>query len=201
MPKRESFTFKATIGRTWILYTVHVPQRVTRALGTKGKVPVIFTLDGSLPRKTTLAPRADGGHRLHVHGESRREVGAKEGDTVTIVLSRDVDRTGIAMPPELAEALREAGALETFRTMGPAMQRELVAYVEKAKRDETRRKYVARVVERASEEREKRLDREARATAQSVVTESSRTINQSRRGPPAGARRQRRGGSRGSSGR
>jgi hypothetical protein len=46
--------------------------------------------------------------------------------------------------------------------MGPAMQRELVAYVEQAKREATRAKYVARVVERASEVREKRIDREAR---------------------------------------
>jgi hypothetical protein len=163
MARPRSFTFKATIGRTWILYTVDVPQRISRALGAKGKVPVVFSLDGSSPRKTTLAPRADGGHRLHVHGDARREVGAKEGDAVTIVLSRDVDPPGVALPPDLEEALREAGALETFCTMGPAMQRELVAYVEKAKRDETRSKYVARVVERAGEEREKRIDREARA--------------------------------------
>ena len=165
MPRTESFTFKATIGRTWILYTVDVPERISRALGAKGKVPVVFTLNGSSPRKTTLAPRAGGRHRLHVHGESRREVRAKEGDSVTIVLSRDMDPPGVAVPPDLAAALREAGALETFRTMGPAMQRELVAYVEKAKRDETREKYVARIVERASEEREKRIDREARAAA------------------------------------
>jgi hypothetical protein len=162
MKAPESFRFKATIGRTWVLYTVDVPLRVSRALGAKGKVPVVFTLDGSSPRKTTLAPRADGGHRLHVHGQSRREAGAKEGDTVTIVLSRDREPDAIELPPDLEEALREAGVLETFRTMGPAMRRELSAYVEKARRDETRRKYVARVVERAEEVREKRLDRQAR---------------------------------------
>jgi hypothetical protein len=161
MAKRESFTFQAEIGRTWMLYTVDVPERVSRALGA-GKVAVVFTLDGSQPRKTTLAPRAGGGHRLHVHGESRREVGAKEGDRVTIVLSRDRDPAGTPIPPDLAEALEESGVLQTFRTMGPAMQRELVAWVEKAKREETRLKYVARVVERAAEVREKRIDREAR---------------------------------------
>jgi uncharacterized protein YdeI (YjbR/CyaY-like superfamily) len=53
-------------------------------------------------------------------------------------------------------------AFDAFRAMGPAVQRELVAYIEKAKRDETRSKYVARVVERALADREKRLDREAR---------------------------------------
>jgi hypothetical protein len=155
-------TFKATIGRTWLLYTVDVPPKVSRALGGKGKIPVVFTLGKSTPRKTTLAPRAGGGHRLHVHGESRREVGAEEGDRVTIALWRDTDPAGTPPPPDLADALEEMQVLDTFRTMGPAMQRELVAYIEKAKREETRRKYVARVVERALAEREKRVDREAR---------------------------------------
>ena len=158
----RSHRFTAKIGRTWILYTVDVPARVCRAMKAQGKVAVIFTLDGSSPRKTTMTPRAEGGYRLHVHGESRREVGAKEGDTVTIVLARDTEKAGVPVPPDLAEALSEMDALQTFRTMGPAMQRELVAYVEKAKRDETRRKYVARVVERACAEREKRIDREER---------------------------------------
>ena len=154
--------FRAKIGRTWVLYTVEVPLRVSRAMKAQGKVAVVFTLDGSSPRKTTLAPKAGGGHRLHVHGESRREVGAEEGDVVTIVMKRDTDPAGVPMPPDLTEALDEAGALQTFRTMGPAMQRELVAWVERAKREATRRKYVARVVERACEEREKRVDRAAR---------------------------------------
>jgi hypothetical protein len=163
-PKRDasSLTFRATLGRTWILYTVDVPDRVSQALGG-GKVPVVFTVNGSTPRKTTLAPKAGGGHRLHVHGESRKEVGAKEGERVTIVVARDTDPSGPPLPPDLEEALDEAGALETFRTMGPAMQRELVAYVEKAKREATRLKYITRIVERASEEREKRLERPARS--------------------------------------
>ena len=138
-------TFRAKLGRTWLLYTVDVPERVGRAMKTKGQVAVVFTVDGAAPRKTTLAPRAGGGHRLHVHGESRREVGAKEGDTVTIVLWRDPDPLDIPLPPDLVEALSEAGVLDTFRTMGPAMQRELSAYVEKAKRDATRQKYIARL--------------------------------------------------------
>jgi len=138
-----------------------VPDRVSRGLGVRGKIPVVFTLNGSSPRKTTLAPRAGGGHRLHVHSEARREAGAEVGDTVTIVLSRDTDPSGAPLPPDLAEALEEAGVLATFRTMGPAMQRELVGYVEKAKREQTRHKYIARVVERANEIRERRIDRAA----------------------------------------
>lgn len=162
MRKPDSVTFRARLGKTWMLYTVDVPERVSRAMKASGKTPVVFTANGSSPRQTTLAPRAGGGHRLHVHGESRREVGAEEGDTLTIVMWPDANPKDVPIPPDLADALDEAGALETFRTMGPAMQRELVAYVEKAKRESTRAKYVARVVERANEEREKRIDREAR---------------------------------------
>lgn len=153
-----SFTFKATLGRTWRLYTVDVPQRVSRALGGPEKIAVVFTLNGSSPRKTTLSPRAGGGHRLHVHGEPRSQVGAKEGDRVTIVLRPDLEPPGTAPPPNLADALRELDVLDSFQSMGPAVQRELVAYIEKARHEETRRKYVARVVERACAEREKRLD-------------------------------------------
>ena len=145
-----------------MLYSVDVPERISRALGEGRKVRVVFTLDGSSPRKTTLAPRAGGGHRLHVHGESRREARANEGDRVTIVLRRDLEPAGTEPPPDLADALREMDVLDAFRAMGPAMQRELVAYVERAKREETRRKYIARIVERASAERERRLDRDAR---------------------------------------
>jgi hypothetical protein len=161
MTKPASFTFKAKLGRTWMLYVVDVPERIGRAMKASGQLAVVFTANGSSPRKTTLAPRAGGGHRLHVHGEVRREVGAKEGDALTIVLWRDTDPLGIPLPPDLADALDEAGVIETFRTMGPAMQRELVAYVEKAKRETTRLKYIARVVERANEVREKRVDRAA----------------------------------------
>jgi hypothetical protein len=160
-PPATSFKFTAMIGRTWLLYTVDVPERVSRALGSTGKIPVVFTLGTSMPRKTTLMPRARGGHRLHVHGESRREINAGEGDRVTIVLWRDTEPAGTPPPPDLADALREMDVLDVFRTMGPAVQRELVAYIEKAKREQTRAKYVARVVERALAEREKRLDREA----------------------------------------
>src|SRR5579859_6724865 len=70
---RDAITFTAKIGRIWLLYTVDVPKRVSQALGNSGKIPVVFTMGRSAARKTTLMPRAGGGHRLHLHGEVRRE--------------------------------------------------------------------------------------------------------------------------------
>jgi hypothetical protein len=166
----ESFTFRAVIGKTWVLYTADVPEKVCRALKAEGKVAVVFSMNGSSERRTTMTPRAEGGYRLHLHSEVRDEIGAKVGDKVAITLRRDTDPVMVVPPPDLAAALREADALDAFRAMGPAMQRELVAYIEKAKREETRLKYVTRVVERACEQREKKLDR-ARIQAQRRAAE------------------------------
>jgi hypothetical protein len=163
--KSEAFTFRAVLGRQWVLYCVDVPVRVTRAMKAEGKVAVAFTINGSSPRRTTMTPRAEGGHRLHVHSEVRREVGAEEGDRVSITLRIDTEPRGVDPPPDLESALRETDALEAFRAMGPAAQRELVAFIEQAKREETRSKRVARVVERACEKREKMLDAERRTRA------------------------------------
>jgi bifunctional DNA-binding transcriptional regulator/antitoxin component of YhaV-PrlF toxin-antitoxin module len=159
-PRGESFTFRAVIGKTWVLYTADVPEKVCRALKAEGKVAVVFSMNGSSERRTTMTPKAEGGYRLHLHSEVRDEIGAKVGDKVAITLRRDTDPVMVVPPPDLAAELREADALDAFRAMGPAMQRELVAYIEKAKREETRLKYVTRVVERACESREKKLDRE-----------------------------------------
>jgi len=157
--KSEAFTFKVRIGREWVMYVVDVPARIGKAMGAAGAVPVVFTLNGSSPRRTTMAKRAAGGHRLHIHGEVRRETGVGEGDTVTIALRRDTEPRGVEPPPDLADALREVDALDAFRAFGPAEQRELVAWMDDAKRDETRVKRIARIVERACAKREKLLDR------------------------------------------
>lgn len=163
MAKVETLRFQATLEREWVLYVVDVPARVSRALGAEGKVPVVISVDGSESRKTTMTPRKGGGYRLHVHGELRREAGKGEGERVTVSVRRDTDPAGVQLPPDLAEALREADALAAFRSLGPAHQRELLAFVEKAAREATRQKRIARVVERACERREKLLDRDAKA--------------------------------------
>lgn len=159
MARGKVFTFEATIGREWLLYVVDVPRRVSLAMKAEGPTPVVLSVNGSSERKTTMTPRKTGRYRLHVHGQLRREKGVGEGNSVTIAVRRDTDPRGVELPEDLVEALREADALEAFRGMGPAHQRELVAWLEQAVRDETRSKRVVRIVERACEVREKKIDR------------------------------------------
>ncbi len=159
MAQPKAISFKARILREWVLYVVDVPRRISLALKAEGPTPVVLSVNGSSERKTTMTPRKTGLHRLHVHGQLRREKGVGEGDTVTIRLRRDTGPRGVEVPPDLAEALREADALEAFHALGPAHQRELVAWMDQAVRDETRSKRIVRVVERACAVREKRMDR------------------------------------------
>jgi hypothetical protein len=155
----ETFTFKATITRTWVMYVIDVPLRVSRALKAEGATPVLLSVNASSQRKTTMTPRKPSGYRVHVHGEIRREAGIREGDTVNVKLARDTNPKGVELPPDLADALREADALHAFRALGPAHQRELVGWMEKSARETTRIKRIARVVEHACQRREKLLDK------------------------------------------
>jgi len=151
--------FSATLERVWVMYVVDVPERICRALAAEGPTPVVLTINGGSPRKTTMTPRKPSGYRVHIHGELRREAGVTAGDAVRVTVARDTDPSGVPLPPDLADALREADALEAFRAFGPSHQRELVGWMEKAAREATRSKRIARVVERACEKREQRIDR------------------------------------------
>ncbi len=164
--KDSGVTFRATIVKVGPIYAVDVSERTSRALGaTRGPTPVVLSLAGSTARRTTMTPRRPSGFRVAVHGELRREAGVGLGDTVAVTLRLDREPPGVELAADLEAALREADALAAFRALGPAHQRELAAYVEKAARESTRTKYIARVVERACEKRERQLDAEASASS------------------------------------
>ena len=157
--KSDAITFQATIGREWVMYIVDVPPRRVARVEGRGATPVVYTANGSSERRTTIAPRKGGGFKMHLHGAVRRETGVTVGDKVKIAIRRDTGPKGVEIGTDLEDALREANALAAFRAMGPSHQRELVAWMEQAKREETRIKRIARLVERACEKREKMIDK------------------------------------------
>ena len=62
----ESFSFKAPMGRTWLLYTVDVPQRVSRALGGEGKLT--HSSACALPDGSSCGARGGSYHRAEMGG-------------------------------------------------------------------------------------------------------------------------------------
>ena len=55
------------------------------------------------------------------------------------------------VPPDLSGALAAAGARQAFDNLGPGQQREYVAWIEEAKRPDTRARRIATAVAQASE--------------------------------------------------
>ena len=156
--------FLAKIIRIAPLYAIDLPAAASRALGRRGAVPVAGTIDGA-PFRTTLVPVKGGRHRFWVNAEMRKASGAALGDRVAVALRIDEEPPTWHTPPDLADALRDEGVLDAFEAMAPGRRGQLLKWLERAVHEDTRARRIARCVEIALAEREKRLDREARAAA------------------------------------
>jgi hypothetical protein len=113
------------------------------------RAPVRGTIDGH-PFTTTVA-RYGGVDYLAFRREVREAAGVEVGAPVTIEVELDTSERVVNVPEDLTAALAAAGLRETFDGLSYTHRKEYVEWVEEAKREETRRKRVARTVELLSE--------------------------------------------------
>jgi Bacteriocin-protection, YdeI or OmpD-Associated/Domain of unknown function (DUF1905) len=113
------------------------------------RAPVRGTIDGH-PFTTTVA-RYGGVDYLAFRREVREAAGVEVGAPVTIEVELDTSERVVNVPEDLAAALSGAGLRETFDRLSYTHRKEYVEWVEEAKREETRRKRVARTVELLNE--------------------------------------------------
>jgi hypothetical protein len=160
----ETHRFVAVIYKVWILRCVSVPEEICRALPAVRSVPVVVTVAGRTIR-TTLTAAGGGGYRLFLDGAIRKAAGVDAGDPVGITLRLDTASREPVLPPDLAEALRRSpAAKKEFNHATVALRREVVRYVEKIKRPETRAKHIVRgmrVLAERWEKRKRRMSRES----------------------------------------
>jgi hypothetical protein len=128
----------------------------------RGHVPVEGTVGRVVPFRSTLVPRGGGRHRLFLNGEVREAAGVGEGDRVRVELRIDRAPRAPEVPPDLARALDEARAGAAFEGLTPFKRREILVWIEAARREDTRNKRIAKAVEHALGVREKAIDRAAR---------------------------------------
>lgn len=140
--------FQARIYKIGINRCVDVPRQVSAALGGGAHIPVDGWVEG-LALKSTLVPRGRGQHRLHVHSRIWRKLRVDAGDTVEVMLLLDTEPRDPAVPEDLAAALAGTPrALGVFHRLTPALRREIVQWVNAAKRAGTREKRIALCVRR-----------------------------------------------------
>jgi hypothetical protein len=161
----ESFTFATPLRRTpgIGIHFVVIPQRVSRAVGRRGPVPVIALVNGGkgvrVGVRASIVPTGGGRHRLQLNAEVRAEAGITLGDRVDVVLRVDHDPEVDPPPPDLAEALEESGMTDVFGRLPAGLRRRVLRWIEEAVADRTREKRIARTVEVALRRAEAARDR------------------------------------------
>jgi hypothetical protein len=117
---------------------------VAAVFGAK-RPPVRGTVNGA-PFRSTVAVYG-GRFLLGLNRELRAAAGGVgPGDNVTVELERDDEERTVELPADLRVAL-DADRLAFFESLSYTHRREYVRWIEEAKREETRRRRVARAVE------------------------------------------------------
>jgi hypothetical protein len=95
-------------------FALPVPMKITRALGTRGPVPVFARVNDSETFLASLYPVGGGRHYLRVKNKICRAAKIKEGDRVGVQITvRDLSAE-ISIPEDLMSALRAEGMVEDF---------------------------------------------------------------------------------------
>lgn len=155
----DAFTFTAKVVKKDMFFGVDIPAAFSRAVGARGFVPVIGTVNGA-PLRISLSPSGNGRHHLLLNRDVRAAAKVALGNRVSIVLRVDTEPLRHPIADDLAEALREEGVIADFERMPRGRRNQYIVWMDRAVHEETRAKRIATLVERAHAERERRLDRE-----------------------------------------
>jgi hypothetical protein len=128
-----------------------IPQPVMDALAPRKRVPVRVTINGHTWRSTISI--YDDRAMVAVNAGVRAAAGVEPGQTVSATLEVDDAPRMAELPADMAAALKAAGLFDAFQAFAPSHQKEFLAWVEGAKRPETRATRIAGAVERTREKK------------------------------------------------
>jgi hypothetical protein len=122
------------------------PFNVLDVFGTKARVPVKLTVDGYTFR-SSLAPMS-GKHMMVFNLEMRQKTGYKAGDTIHIILERDIEPREIEIPKDVAKVLKtDKHAYAAFMKYSYSHKKETMDWINDAKKPETRQKRIIKLLE------------------------------------------------------
>jgi hypothetical protein len=130
-------------------YYVSIPAAVSKAIGRRGIVPVIASVNEVAEMRASIIPCGGGRHRLRLNAATREAADAKLGGRLTVRLQVDDNPVADPVPADLARALRDVGAFDAFRGMPVGRQNHILSWLEAAVREATREKRIAQIVEGA----------------------------------------------------
>lgn len=127
---------------------IAIPEKITKALGTKAAVLVMATLNKCEPFEVSLFPVGGGKHYMRVRAKVRKKANLKEGDIVQVQITIK-DRAQVELPPDLIAALKNENALKEFKALTPGKKNFAVRKINEVTKTETRQKRIAEAVKLA----------------------------------------------------
>jgi hypothetical protein len=130
----------------WVF--LELPKQASEKLGTRGRVPVVGSINGFAIRTSAL-PTGRGTHQLAVNKAVRAGAAADAGDRVKVVLDVDTQKRVVKVPADLKKAVEAGPAVKSlWATLTPRCREEWVQWVEEAKKPETRLRRIGATVQR-----------------------------------------------------
>jgi hypothetical protein len=122
------------------------PFDVPSTFGRKGRVPVKGTINGFAFRSSLM--NMGDGHMMVVNKQFREGAKCKAGDIVSVVLELDEAKRTVAVPAWLKKIINaDAKAKAAWPKLSFTHQKEYVREITEARREETRDKRVAQMMQ------------------------------------------------------
>jgi Domain of unknown function (DUF1905)/Bacteriocin-protection, YdeI or OmpD-Associated len=122
------------------------PFDVVAVFQRKGRVPVKGTING-FPFRSSLMNMGEG-HMMVVNADLRAGARCKAGDTVSVVMELDTEERKVEVPAYLKKIIAgDPKASEAWARLSFTHQKEHVRAIEDAKREETRQKRIAAMMQ------------------------------------------------------
>jgi len=124
---------------------IEVPPTVVAGLGSNKRPAVKVFIKGYMYRSTIAT--MDGKFMVGVSAKVREEAGVTGGDTVDVDIELDTEKREVAVPLDLAKALkRDASARKAFDGLSNSRKQRLTLPIENAKTDATRQRNVEKAL-------------------------------------------------------
>ncbi|MBN1821694.1 MAG: DUF1905 domain-containing protein [Prolixibacteraceae bacterium] len=126
---------------------IDIPFDGKTEFGTNGPVRVYIWFE-NFKYRTSLAPKGDGAHWVHVRKEIRDAIGKGDGDTIHVKFILDKDSRDPEMPEDLKWLLENEPEIKSvFNKQSASVKKYLIESVAHAKTDETRINNINKVFE------------------------------------------------------
>jgi len=121
------------------------PFDAEQTFGTKGRVPIIATIEGE-PYRGSLVKYGHPQHIFPVLKAIREKLGKKIGDTIEVTIQLDTEAREIETPADLRKALMANKLDKAFDKLSYTHRKEYVKWIEEAKKVETRENRILKAV-------------------------------------------------------